>query len=183
MRRVPGRRTRLLLFQPPAALMLRTAAWSARRDGEALSQRREVRSVNLMAHFPKAHWRHWEDAELLYAHERWGNADHLFGFSAECGLKAVMAKNGMPLDAFGHPRESSHRKHIQDLWEVFERFSGDLASGSLEELPSGSPFSDWSHHDRYSATGYARLAAVDRHREAARRILRLVRLVGEDTTQ
>ncbi len=139
--------------------------------------------MNLMAHFPKAHWRHWEDAELLYAHERWGNADHLFGFSAECGLKAVMAKYGMPLDAFGHPRESSHRKHIQDLWEVFEQLISDHGAASLGDLPAGSPFSDWSHRDRYSAQGYACRAAVDRHREAARSILRLVRLVGEDTTR
>ncbi len=139
--------------------------------------------MNLMAHFPKAHWRHWEDAELLYAHERWGNADHLFGFSAECGLKAVMASHGMPLDASGHPGESSHRKHIQDLWGVFEQFIRYHAAAYLRGLPPGSPFSDWSHQNRYSAMGHSGRAAVDRHREAARGILRMVRLLDEDTAR
>ena len=40
--------------------------------------------------FADAHRRHWEDAELLHDHGRWANADQLYGFSAECGLKAVM---------------------------------------------------------------------------------------------
>lgn len=40
--------------------------------------------------FFNAHQRHWKDAELLYKEKRWANADHLYGLSAECGLKAVM---------------------------------------------------------------------------------------------
>ena len=39
--------------------------------------------------------RHWEDAELLFSEKRLANADHLYGFSAECGLKAVMEALGM----------------------------------------------------------------------------------------
>ncbi len=42
------------------------------------------------AAFADAHRRHWEDAELLFAHERWSNSDQLYGFSAERGLKTVM---------------------------------------------------------------------------------------------
>ena len=53
--------------------------------------------MTLTVNFTEAHRRHWKDAKLLYAHRRWGNADHLFGFSAECGLKAVMTRLGMPL--------------------------------------------------------------------------------------
>lgn len=40
--------------------------------------------------FLDAHHRHWDDAELLYQAQRWANADHLFGVSAECGLKRLM---------------------------------------------------------------------------------------------
>ncbi len=138
--------------------------------------------MNLAAHFPRAHIRHWNDAELLYAHQRWGNADHLFGFSAECALKAIMGWRGMPVDRWGHPARREHRKHIPDLWRVFEEFSKPHGKESLRALPSGSPFSDWSHHDRYSATGYSCRAAVDRHREAARRILRMVSRVEEETS-
>lgn len=136
--------------------------------------------MNLMAHFPKAHWRHWEDAELLFAHRRWGNADHLFGFSAECGLKAIMARHGMALDAFGHPRESSHRKHIRDLWAEFDHFMKRRPSEYRRFLPPGRPFSDWSHQDRYSDSGYSDRAAVERHRAAARGILRMVRSLEQD---
>ena len=49
----------------------------------------------LPADFKDAHSRHWVDAELLFGKSRWANADHLYGFSVECGLKAVMAKLGM----------------------------------------------------------------------------------------
>ena len=52
------------------------------------------------ADFSDAHRRHWEDAELLHAYSRWANADQLYGFSAECGLKAVMQVLGMHVD--GH---------------------------------------------------------------------------------
>lgn len=44
-----------------------------------------------MAHpadFPDAHARHWQDAERLAQAGRWANADQLYGYSAECGLKA-----------------------------------------------------------------------------------------------
>ena len=46
--------------------------------------------------FLDAHMRHWTDAELLYAAQRWANADHLYGISAECGLKGLTEtfKNG-----------------------------------------------------------------------------------------
>lgn len=43
------------------------------------------------AHFVDAHRRHWDDAELLLGNARWANADQMYGFSAECGLKAVDA--------------------------------------------------------------------------------------------
>ena len=139
--------------------------------------------MTLPADFFEAHRRHWGDAEVLYGHERLGNADHLYGFSAECGLKAVMTKLGMPLDRFGGPSEDRHKKHIQHLWAVFERFA-TARDGSvyLRELPSRTPFSGWSHHDRYSGTGHLGGNAVARHREAARGILRMVELAEQDGT-
>ncbi len=136
--------------------------------------------MNLRASFPEAQGRHWEDAELLYARQRWGNADQLFGLSAECGLKAVMARHGMPLNASGHPLEHRHRKHIQALWAKFKRFSEHRAAAYVRALPPASPFSDWSHHNRYSGTGYTDRAAVDRHRGAARHIRQMVRLMEQD---
>ncbi len=133
--------------------------------------------------FVAAHRRHWEDAELLLDHERLGNADHLYGFSAECGLKAVMTRLGMPLEPSGDPREREHRKHIQELWPVFKSFAEERAgSVYLRQLPRGTPFSDWSHHARYSRTGCSGENAVDQHRDAARDILRMVMLAEQDGT-
>ena len=74
--------------------------------------------------FADAHRRHWEDAELLYDHERWANADQLYGFSAECGLKAVMRSLGMPAKT-----PSQYRKHVQELWPIFEDFAKDRNGG------------------------------------------------------
>ena len=67
------------------------------------------------ADFVDAHHRHWTDAELLFERDRWANADQLYGFSAECGLKAVMKTFGMPVDETGTPEEREHRVHVQDL--------------------------------------------------------------------
>lgn len=76
-----------------------------------------------VADFLDAWRRHWEDAELLFEHHRWANSDQLYGFSAECGLKAVMQVWGMPVDETGRPNEQEHRKHVQDLWGEFVTFA------------------------------------------------------------
>ena len=55
------------------------------------------------ADFLDAHRRHWCDAELLFNDSRWANADQMYGFSAECGLKAVMKGLGMQVDPVGIP--------------------------------------------------------------------------------
>ncbi|MDE2782466.1 MAG: SAM-dependent methyltransferase [Gemmatimonadota bacterium] len=139
--------------------------------------------MTLPADFATAHRRHWKDAELLFAEARLGNADHLYGFSAECGLKAVMLGLGMSVDASGKPTRRKHAQHVPDLWPVFETFvEARGASRRLRDLPSGSPFGDWSHHDRYSATGCASPDSVNRHREAARIIRRLVQRAEQEGT-
>ena len=60
--------------------------------------------------------RHFEDADFLESNGRVANADHLFGLSAECALKAVMQGLGMALRPGGVPLERRHRVHINDLW-------------------------------------------------------------------
>ena len=132
--------------------------------------------------FAAAHRRHWDDAELLFDHERLGNADHLYGFSAECGLKAVMSALGMRLDRTGKPPRK-YRKHVHELWPEFEEFAAHHGGRRyLDELPAESPFSDWSHHDRYGHRGYSGMEEVRRHRVAARRIRRMVQVANMDET-
>ena len=93
--------------------------------------------------FTDAHRRHWEDAELLFDLAHWANADHLYGLSAECGLKAVMLSLGMNVDASGTPSEQRHRQHMPELWPVFEAFARKRGGGAyLALLPDGKPFDD-----------------------------------------
>lgn len=126
------------------------------------------------ADFPNAHIRHWRDAELLFKAQRWSNADQLYGFSAECGLKAVMEANGMPVDSTGTPTERDHKKHIKELWPAFFSFDHPRQTTKLLHLLSESnPFSTWSHHNRYASGEHFDERVVGPHREAALDVRRL----------
>ena len=137
-----------------------------------------------MAHdadYVDAHRRHWADAELLFGCERWPNADQLYGYSAECGLKAVMRSLGMEVKRHGVPALKAHRSHVQDIWKVFESFVADRRGEQyLRLLPKGEPFADWSHHDRYAHGRHFDRAGAERHRAAAREIRGMVQGLAED---
>ncbi len=123
--------------------------------------------------FADAHLRHGEDAELLFGSKRFGGADHLYGLSAECGLKAVMERLGMEVDAAGTPKDPHYKKHIHELWPIFEDFIQNRKQARFR-LPPGKPFADWSHHDRYAPRSRFEEGSVDRHRLGAKMILPLV---------
>ena len=129
------------------------------------------------ANFTDAHRRHWEDAELLFAHARWANADQLYGYSAECGLKLVMESLV--------PAERPHRVHVQDFWPEFVAFAGARREGGryLALLPPNAPFADWSHHDRYAHRRHVGDQDAKRHRQAANEVRALVDLALEDGAQ
>ena len=120
------------------------------------------------ADFVDAHRRHWADAELLFGHARWANADQLYGFSAECGLKAVMKACGMPVEgATGTPTQE-YREHMPKIWPIFQNFvEAREYAQYLDQLVSGEPFADWSVHDRYAHGGYCEQTDVETHRNAA----------------
>ena len=128
-------------------------------------------AVTYSADYPDAHLRHWEDAELLQRAGRWANADQLYGFSAECGLKAVMVANGMPVDSGGAPAERRHKQHIQALWDQFFAFAaGRPTANLLRHLPQRNPFATWSHNNRYANSRHFNGATVAPHRTAARQV-------------
>ncbi len=130
------------------------------------------------ADFTDAHRRHWEDAELLLAHDRWANADHLYGLSAECGLKAVMLSLGMNVDASGTPSERRHKEHMPRLWPVFEDFAREHGGGTyLASLSDGESFADWSIDDRYANHRHFQRANVTPHQDAARQVADVVQRV------
>ena len=67
---------------------------------------------------------------MLFAHKRWANADQLYGYSAECGLKLVMESIGMVVDDKGVPAERRHRVHVRELWPEFIAFVGARREGA-----------------------------------------------------
>lgn len=133
------------------------------------------------ADFADAHRRHWEDAELLFAHDRWANADQLYGYSAECGLKLVMASIGMVVGPKGVP-EHRYRVHVQDLWPQFIAFA-ERREGAryLALMPPDEPFADWSPHDRYAHRKHCDRSNASRHRKAAEKVRGLADLATENS--
>lgn len=114
--------------------------------------------------------RHFDDAEFLLnqAEPREANADHLFGLSAECSLKAVMLALGMAVNTDGSPADRGHKVHMPELWAAFQSFSeGRLASRYLEPLDKVNPFSDWVVDQRYWVRAAITAPATLRHMDAA----------------
>ncbi len=119
--------------------------------------------------FCDAAYRHYTDAALLAEQKRVPNADHLYGLSAECSLKAVMVGLGAA-SKDGDLQEQPHRQHINKLWSEYQSFAkGRTASRYLTALGdlAAEPFQDWRVDQRYahrceltskSLTGHAKAA-------------------------
>ena len=117
--------------------------------------------------------RHWLDAEQLFhlTPSRLANADHLYGLSAECGLKALMAKWGMKLNN-NIPADPKDRKHADTIWNRYETYQeGRLPALSL---PRRNAFASWSIHHRYANRSYFQQTVVDGHRKGAAIVKQLV---------
>lgn len=104
----------------------------------------------------------------------------MYGFSAECGLKAVMKDVlGIPVD---DPKEKEkYWKHMPVLWPMFRTFAqGHGGSGYLSQLPEENPFRDWSIGDRYAHRQHWKKASLAQHRHAARGVLDMVQTAKQD---
>jgi hypothetical protein len=121
--------------------------------------------------------RHWLDATLLEASGRPANADQLFGFAAECGLKLALAAIG-PQQMTGEI-EKTYWSHIDRLWAMIplqglqKRFSALAAL-----LRASNPFHDWSVNHRYTDGTLTKPEILARHKKAAARILGATGLSG-----
>jgi hypothetical protein len=129
----------------------------------------------MQADFYDAYRRHWEDADRLYAASRLANADQLYGYAAECGLKCLMRQFGMPVDPVdGAPRDKKRDKvHIDGIWNRYEAYrTGAGAAGYA--LPQPNPFDNWSVNGRYAHESNFDRAYVDPHRAGAHTVAALV---------
>lgn len=108
--------------------------------------------------------RHWKDAGLLDEEERWENADHHYGFAAECALKSALERMGFFRD--------EHRKHINVLWNKMQATAFQKRFPGLVGLLSGANrFADWDVEQRYEADGAVTEEAMRAHKDCAQRLL------------
>ncbi len=125
--------------------------------------------------------RHLNDAEELHQAGHRGNADHLYGFAAECALSAVVVQLGWDrcgLDGL----EGDFRLHIDQQWNRLILYAqGRSSAAALAGVLGENPFRDWRVQDRYAARGRDDEKVVMRHKRGAETMLRVmdrVRLGG-----
>lgn len=128
--------------------------------------------------FLDAHHRHWEDAELLKKRGRWANADHLYGLSAECGLKRLMQAFGMEIDpGTGSPKEWPDKVHIMgekgNAWDRYESYRQGRKPAKYP-LPVQNPFQDWDISQRYAHRAGFSKEIVKSHRIGAQLVRKLI---------
>jgi len=128
----------------------------------------------MSTNFRDASARHFEDAVLLEAQARPHNADHLFGFSAECSLKAVLVGMGQPVGPGDAP--IGYKNHIDVLWARFQSFSsGVLDAKYLAYVPTTNPFASWQAEQRYWGRTSFSAPNLATHRAASDACYQLVR--------
>jgi len=126
--------------------------------------------------FLDAHERHWRDAEQLLEAQRWANADHLYGIAAECGLKKLMLKFGMPFDTNKDmPKDGKDRKHANVIWTRYEAYRSGHPGGTGYALSTDNPFQDWDVSQRYANQSHFDQARVEPHRSGAKEVRDLIR--------
>lgn len=124
--------------------------------------------------FRDASDRHFEDALLLEAQARPQNADHLFGFSAECSLKAAMVGIGQPVGPDGAP--IGYKNHVDALWAKFQSVSSGLLDAKyLAYVPPTNPFASWRTEQRYWGRTSFSAPNLATHKAAAHDCRQLVR--------
>jgi hypothetical protein len=103
-----------------------------------------------MINFRESAKRHYNDAELLLSNTRQANAGQLYGFAAECGLKALLIWHGYSPDPAAGDIDRNYHIHINRLVNnVASSLSGRGADKYLSMIPSISNFSTWTIEHRY----------------------------------
>lgn len=130
-----------------------------------------------MENYAEAALRHWKDAELLEKENCVENADHHYGFAAECAIKKVLATH--PDFTNQGVLNSTYRKHINVLWNKVNLQNIQKIAPSLPAtLKILNPFHDWDVEQRYFPNGTVDPAVMQRHKQAAKRLLGATGLSG-----
>jgi len=138
-------------------------------------------ATHAQVNYAEAARRHLHDAETLYMRGRHANAGQLFGFAAECGLKAMLMACKVPAGPDGglpqsHPTEPGRRhplrEHVPRLMDRIAQHGhlirdGASATRYLAGLPGLIGFTNWSIEHRYWRECALPLASVADWRAAA----------------
>ena len=138
--------------------------------------------------------RHMTDAETLFTTGRLANAGQLYGFVAECGLKALMMACGIQADADGGipgkrpaPTKGKHplREHVPLLMtNITADFQiipdGIQANKYLALVPNRNDFHDWLIDHRYWRDAALPIASINLWRVAAREITTMLDQAKQD---
>ncbi len=116
--------------------------------------------------FLDSHRRHLADAETLFGMSRFANADHLYGLSAECGLKRLMEAFGMQLDQTGSPPKKD-RQHIDQLDVRYQAYLTGSPHATNYAYRAATGVAGWSISQRYAPQMGFSKASVAPRRTAA----------------
>ncbi|HID2488904.1 TPA: SAM-dependent methyltransferase [Enterobacter cloacae] len=128
------------------------------------------------ADFLDSHSRHYDDANHLFSMSRLANADQLYGFSVECGLKSLMIAFGMPFDqTHQRPQNRQDRVHADEVWDRYESYRSGHISGANYILNNANPFNNWKASQRYENQSSYNVGTVNPHKAAAEQVRQLVK--------
>jgi hypothetical protein len=144
--------------------------------------------------YEQAARRHLADAETLFNHGRMPNAGQLYGFVAECGLKAMLLACGVARDTDGgiparHPTKPKDihplRRHMPNLADRIASHGqlipdGQQANMYMSSMPNLGLFSDWSVDHRYCSDAAAPVTAVLNWRHAAKEVSTMLDQAKQD---
>ena len=111
--------------------------------------------------FSNAASRYWLDANFLHNDSRLATADHLFGVSAECALKAVM------VSLSGAKLLRRYKVHLPYIWDEFIAYMPSSGTNAYASFLAANPFTSWDVGDRYGHDSAFPQTRVDNHRNAA----------------
>ena len=138
--------------------------------------------------------RHLTDAETLLNQGRLANAGQLYGFAAECGLKAMLIACGVVPGADGglpahHPLNSGKRHPLrQHMPSLAGRVAthGQLIPDGLQSsrymasMPNLDHFNDWSVDHRYWGDAALPVSSVPNWRSAAKEVTTMLDQAKQD---
>jgi len=128
--------------------------------------------------FCGAAMRHFCDGDLLLNRGRFPNADQLLGFAAECAIKSALV--ALPGFVANGELAKRYREHVSELWELVPLQDIQRRYGPLAVVLKAfrGRFDNWSTSQRYAGDDAVGDSAARDHRDAARRVLGSVGLLG-----